>query len=149
MTADRLALVLPLPDAGLSPNRAKRGRTVGARQHTRRLARTYRHQVQLLTLEATGNARPMWPGAVLWPFWFMPDRRRRDRDNAAASFKAGLDGIVDAGLLEDDRHTLPMPIRWALDRDRPRVVLVVEHAEPSSLPTAYLPADVRGGADDG
>ncbi|GAI88273.1 unnamed protein product, partial [marine sediment metagenome] len=30
------------------------------------------------------------------------EQRRRDRDNCLASFKPGLDAIVDAGLLSDD-----------------------------------------------
>jgi len=30
------------------------------------------------------------------------EQRRRDRDNCLASFKTGLDAIVDAGLLLDD-----------------------------------------------
>ncbi len=34
----------------------------------------------------------------------VPDRRRRDKTNLAASFKAGLDGIVDAGIIVDDSH---------------------------------------------
>ncbi len=31
-----------------------------------------------------------------------PDKRRRDRSNAASTVKALLDGVVDAGILSDD-----------------------------------------------
>lgn len=31
-----------------------------------------------------------------------PDKRRRDRSNAASTVKALLDGVVDAGILTDD-----------------------------------------------
>ena len=34
----------------------------------------------------------------------VPDQRRRDKTNLAASFKAGLDGLVDAGIIKDDNH---------------------------------------------
>ena len=146
--ADRITLVLPLPPRELSPNRAKRGRTTGADRQRRRLARVYRHQVQLIAREACGGLGPRWPAAVLWPFWVMADRRRRDRDNAAASFKSGLDGLVDAGLLADDQHVLPMPIRWRLDRAAPRLVLVVERTELDRLGLVYLPDHVQGPSSD-
>jgi Holliday junction resolvase RusA-like endonuclease len=32
----------------------------------------------------------------------VPDKRRRDLDNALASMKAAWDGLVDAGVLVDD-----------------------------------------------
>lgn len=34
--------------------------------------------------------------------YIIPDKRRRDPDNALASAKPCIDGIVDAGLLTDD-----------------------------------------------
>lgn len=34
-----------------------------------------------------------------------PDRRRRDVANLYPSFKAAIDGLVDAGVLEDDDDT--------------------------------------------
>lgn len=34
-----------------------------------------------------------------------PDRRRRDLDNLSPTVKACIDGVVDAGLLEDDDST--------------------------------------------
>jgi len=34
-----------------------------------------------------------------------PDRRRRDPANWAPSAKAAVDGLVDAGVLDDDDHT--------------------------------------------
>ncbi|MCH8275795.1 MAG: hypothetical protein IH851_13515 [Armatimonadetes bacterium] len=38
-----------------------------------------------------------------------PDRRRRDHDNLAASFKSAWDGFVDAGLLVDDDRITHLP----------------------------------------
>ena len=40
--------------------------------------------------------------AVLNLTFVFPEQRRRDRDNSLASFKPGLDGIVDSGLILDD-----------------------------------------------
>jgi Holliday junction resolvase RusA-like endonuclease len=42
----------------------------------------------------------------------VPDKRRRDLDNAMASLKAGFDALVAAGLLVDDdsehlKHAAP------------------------------------------
>ena len=34
----------------------------------------------------------------------VPDRRRRDKTNFASAFKAGLDGLVDAGIIKDDSY---------------------------------------------
>jgi crossover junction endodeoxyribonuclease RusA len=34
--------------------------------------------------------------------YFAPDRRRRDPDNLCLNLKAALDGLRDAGVLEDD-----------------------------------------------
>ena len=34
----------------------------------------------------------------------VPDKRRRDKTNLASAFKAGLDGIVDAGIVKDDNY---------------------------------------------
>lgn len=35
-----------------------------------------------------------------------PDKRRRDSDNLAPTFKAAVDGLVDAGVLSDDTDDL-------------------------------------------
>lgn len=34
--------------------------------------------------------------------WMTPDARRRDEDNLVATAKAAWDGLVDAGIVEDD-----------------------------------------------
>ena len=37
--------------------------------------------------------------------WVAKDKRRRDFDNLFASLKATIDGLVEAGLIEDDSAT--------------------------------------------
>ena len=56
--------------------------------------------------KTTGGLRPLRirdvrPLNVTITF-ILKDNRRHDWDNLLASFKAGIDGIVDAGLLPDD-----------------------------------------------
>ncbi|AIL96403.1 RusA family crossover junction endodeoxyribonuclease [Corynebacterium ureicelerivorans] len=34
--------------------------------------------------------------------WLVADRRRRDRENITATLKPAIDGLVDAGVVEDD-----------------------------------------------
>ena len=34
--------------------------------------------------------------------WLVSDRRRRDRENIVATLKPAVDGLVDAGVVEDD-----------------------------------------------
>ena len=42
--------------------------------------------------------------AVVNVTFIVPDRRRRDKTNFASAFKAGLDGLVDAGIIKDDSY---------------------------------------------
>ena len=34
--------------------------------------------------------------------WLVSDRRKRDRENIVATLKPAIDGLVDAGVIEDD-----------------------------------------------
>jgi hypothetical protein len=42
--------------------------------------------------------------ATMHVTFVVPDNRRRDKTNLAASFKPALDGLVDAGIIKDDSH---------------------------------------------
>jgi crossover junction endodeoxyribonuclease RusA len=98
-----LTITLPgLPPKECSPN---------ARVHPlakARVTRRYRDEVRIRAWSAL-MAQPhgYWLApdkAQVDVTFVVPDRRRRDKTNLAASFKAGLDGIVDAGILVDDSH---------------------------------------------
>lgn len=54
---------------------------------------------------------------------YMHDRRPRDVDNCA---KSVLDGIVKSGLIRDDRQVDELIVRRHLDRERPRVEVVLK-----------------------
>ena len=64
---------------------------------------------------------------------------RRDPANWYPSFKACVDGLVDAGLFADDDHThvLGPDMRLGAVRDRDQLVLVVRGLEPGEDPLGY------------
>jgi crossover junction endodeoxyribonuclease RusA len=105
-----LRIELPgLPPKECSPNArvhwAVKAKAAAAYRETVRIiaqsfARAY-SRTEVSTSFALG--RPL-PRAVVSVTFVVPDRRRRDKTNLAASFKAGLDGIVDAGIIVDDSH---------------------------------------------
>ena len=63
-----------------------------------------------------------------------PDRRRRDSSNWNPTYKAMVDGLVDAGVLEDDDHTrLVGPIPHIGDpHPKGRIVLVITELTPTT-----------------
>ena len=98
-----LTIDLPLPPRALSSN--------GSHGHwvkKFREARSYRLLCGVLAREAVGNAiLPETRRRVSYTFGVKEARMRgvycpRDVSNALAAFKAGQDGLVDAGILVDD-----------------------------------------------
>nr|WP_119589804.1 hypothetical protein [Streptomyces scabiei] len=65
-----------------------------------------------------------------------PTNGRRDPANWYPSFKAAVDGLVDAGVLEDDDHTrlLGPDMRLGAKRKRAQLVLVVRGLGPGEDP---------------
>lgn len=102
MTALNLPeLVLPWPSRDLHPN---------ARVHWRRKAKAVksaRAEAHLLALAAGWRPGSVPDGRLhLWVDFVPPDRRRRDDDGIAASFKHARDGIADALGLDDHRFRM-------------------------------------------
>ena len=88
-----MTISLPYPPANLSPN---------ARLHWAAKARAVRVYRLIAWTNAYGyladtSERPLPVQITFHP----PDRRRRDRDNMIAAFKAGADGIADAIGVDD------------------------------------------------
>lgn len=119
-----VTVVLRLPSPRLSPN---------SRGHWTIRAREVRKYRQLAAWTATAERPSGWvalrEATILSRFWFR-DRRRRDRDNLLASMKSAYDGLVDAGILEDDSGVIHLPIEVGYDRARPRVEIVVSPVSP-------------------
>lgn len=92
-------IILPLPPKELSPNY----------KPVRRMAKwgpasRYRSKVGWITkgqMQDQGLTTIKTPAQLSLSFHFRT-RRRRDQDNVLASFKSGIDGMVDGGLLVDD-----------------------------------------------
>lgn len=94
-----MRLTLPFPDTKLSPN---------ARLHWAALSRakaSYRNACYMVA-----RSQGAWPlDADTLPMtitFHPPNKRRRDRDNMIAAFKAGQDGLSDA-LGVDDANFVP------------------------------------------
>ena len=84
-----------LPDRDLSPNKRLHYMRVYTAKHNAK------DEVMALVLQQGRPAVP-YQRAHITITWVAKDRRRRDPDNLFASMKAYIDGIVHAGVLEDD-----------------------------------------------
>lgn len=61
---------------------------------------------------------------------WLPDRRRRDADNM---FKAPLDVLVAAGVINDDSQIMALSIRKAgVDRENPRLEVSIRQWEEAT-----------------
>ncbi len=94
-----IVLRLELPPPELSPN----DRTDWHVKAKLKAAYRYAAQVEArnlrIVLELTRPLRPPVDADIVF---VLRDRRRRDADNLVAAIKGGIDGLVDAHLLEDD-----------------------------------------------
>jgi Holliday junction resolvase RusA-like endonuclease len=114
-------VTLPLPDPGLSPN----GRSVW--QKKARLLKRARSDGYLATVKARIDCqhRRAFIKCEAHPTFYVRDKRRRDGDNAQAMLKPYYDGMVDAGLLWDDKDMVHMPVKFEIDKANPRVEILV------------------------
>jgi Holliday junction resolvase RusA-like endonuclease len=87
----------------------------------------YRRDVALCFIEATQFTRmvPIDPARLSLTF-IVPDNRRRDVLNYAGAFKAGVDALVDVGIIYDDswQHLSIGSISMAMNKGAPPCVLV-------------------------
>ena len=117
------AMELPLQRPPLSANQ---------RMHWAPLAREKKKLRQMGRAVAAAARLPRGLSCVeVWIAVTPRDRRRRDPSNWMPTQKALLDGLVDYGLVPDDCPPFVrerMPELMEVDRERPRVVLVVREA---------------------
>ena len=119
--SESVLITLPLPPKGLYPN---------DRLHWRpkaKITAAYRKAVGLIAVSTGGWDEP-WEKATIRATFYCKTNKRRDDVNFLAALKAAYDGLVDSGLLEDDdsEHLTTLPCSFAIDKDNPRVELVVE-----------------------
>ena len=125
---ESVTIVLPLPNPALSPNVAigsygGRMKKAAASKRYRRLSRE--------AVEAEAIETAPWGHVEVQATFYHKTTRRRDQDNAIASLKAAYDGIVDAGLVEDDdwKHMTRLPPKFDYDERNPRVELTITRCE--------------------
>ena len=128
----KLTLTFPLPPDDLSPN---------ARVHylaKARAAATYRKSAKLLSrskLNASGTSETWFrfleeePQLRLTETYRIAGKRKRDVRNLFAAFKAGEDGLVDAGIIPGDddsvlEHGAPKIERVASKKDEGILVVI-------------------------
>jgi hypothetical protein len=106
-------ITLPLPSRNLSPNARKGFFGLAAyKKSARRLA-------GLETFQQVGQQH--FKGYRLDFYW--PNKRQRDKDNAAAMCKAYLDGVADCTGQDDSEWDFD-GVRFEIDREHPRLEIV-------------------------
>lgn len=110
-------VTLPLPNSKLSPNSRThwRAKSKLVKEHRRNASLYASHQLELQRFKIKGyKLRFHWR-----------DRRRHDRDNAAASCKSYLDGLADF-LQQDDSEWEFYGVEFGEpDKARPRVEIIL------------------------
>lgn len=118
-----ITVTIRLPSRDLSPN----GRCHWARKA--RAVKAYRNAAWAESLIAMTQNMPIprWKRATIEATYYLRDRRGlvSDQDNRISSLKSAVDGLVDAGILADDRGVTWKPVAVLVDRQRPRVELKV------------------------
>jgi len=122
MTPRTLTIVLPLPARVLSPNvKSHWGSKAAA-------VKQAREDAKLATIAAAIDSKITWKQlekATMQGTWHKRTKHISDDDNANASLKAYRDGIADAGIVSDDRHISMLPPVQLVDKDNPRLVVVI------------------------
>ena len=122
MTEKVLRLVLPMPPSVnhmylQSRWGGKRIRTKKAREWFDQAERIVRNEILSQQWEPTINQK-----IVLDVLTMFPDRRKRDTNNTA---KALCDMLEHAGVYDNDRFALVRYIDYGVDRENPRVEVVI------------------------
>lgn len=123
-------LAFTVPGKPQPKERARRGR--GGRWYTPEKTRRYQHRVSSYAHTATLVHHWHRPGTAydVTAKVYFPDRRPRDIDNVIKSL---LDGINKSRRVwEDDRQVRRVTAERALDREHPRVEVVIEVVEEGS-----------------
>ena len=121
-----IVIELPLPPPELSPNSRVHPLQ---RAHNARRVRCITCYVVRGVLVERGLDRPRWRRAHVQYTWRSLRGPLPDPDNVIARCKAVLDGLVDAGLIADDRE---VSVTARVERGKPcLIVTVVPGAEGS------------------
>lgn len=120
----QIVVVLPLPPAALSPN-ARVHYHVRARAAAQTRADAAYAAMHALD-QAGFRAPPRWKRARIVYVWCVKSGTYPDPDNAVARCKPVLDGLVDAGVLSDDRD---VDVVFERKRGKTELLVVVHNME--------------------
>jgi hypothetical protein len=122
-----LIVTLPLPPKELYPN---------ARPHHMALARhkaKYRGDAKLAAMCDIANQRGNYGSlpftkATMQATFYKRDKRglMADGDGSLSALKAGIDGIADANVVDNDRHVQHLPVKFQIDKNNPRVEIEIK-----------------------
>lgn len=121
-----IRFALPLPPTSLHPN---------ARAHWSERMKAnakYRFDVAILAREHAPTV-PLSRARLQLHFLKRSDKEPDD-DNLNCWFKAGRDGLADAGIIANDRRFTMEPATWGMDKDDPRVVVTIEEIPDGASP---------------
>ena len=110
-----MRITLPLPGKACSPN---------ARCHWAVKAKAVKAMRHAACIEAQAFAKP-FQHPTIHVVAYHTTKRRHDRDNFIGCLKGGVDGLVDAGLFADDDLVRWGEVEFGVDKDNPRVVLLI------------------------
>lgn len=113
-----ITVTFPLPERAVSQNGRK---GIWAKAAATKKQRT---DAGIECLKATEYA-PRWKRATLGIKAFFKDGNHPDPMNFIGSLKATIDGIEDAGIVEDDKGLWPLRPVFATDKENPRVELTI------------------------
>lgn len=124
MLQEQIVIILPPIPKVLQPN--CKAANPGMRMMESRVTKSQRSKVAAMVGQEECETLP-WGHCTVSADMFFKTNRRRDEDNAMGSLKAVYDGIVDAGVVEDDTKkymTRKMPI-FHIDKRHPRVEITI------------------------
>ena len=124
---ESVKIILHLPNKVLSPNFSVASR--GMMFAKAAAIKKYRCQAKE-AIETERIETMPWEKVELEATFHHKIKRKRDDDNAMISLKAACDGIVDAGLVEDDDyiHMKRMPPKF-IESSVPRVEILITRVE--------------------
>lgn len=111
---------LPIPDSKLTPNSRVKP------QYNASRIRKHRELACTVAMQQAPSV-PFHMASLTRTFYFR-DSRDRDLDNFAAGCKAYLDGIRDAGIIENDHCKCLVQVEavfGGVDKENPRVDFVI------------------------
>ena len=102
---------------------------IDANRESRYAGATQKATYTLLARNAGQNAEPVIGRVDVVCTWYCKDRRR-DPDNVSAGIKFVLDGLIQAGVLQNDGWKQIRSIRheFSVDKQRPRVEVELKEA---------------------